>query len=844
MTLRPLSTYKVVPVIARDKAAVAETLGGAGALVTDGDPATAAAIARVLTSDLDLQERLVAHQDHRLAKLEAFDVEAFLDRLVRRAAGHLRRTSVQVQGPFETSYSLAILNRELALHLDDRPDLEVSIHATEGPGDYTPAAADLAEHPAAAVLYERGSSMPFPEVAIRQMFPPRVSDSVAGMTFQYFGWEESRLPREIVDDFNQHLDGIGTMSRYVKDILAASGVSVPMHVVGVGVHQPDPTATCDAPELRSARSTRFLHISSAFPRKGVDVLLRGWFETFDDTDDVSLVLKTFPNPHNDVAEQLASLRAEFQRGPHVCWIDRDLDRAQIDGLYRIASCYVHTARGEGFGLPVAEAMLAEVPVISVGSTGLADFVNDDTAAVIGHSVTSADSHLSVPGSQWTEPSLSDLRRELAAFAHNDDLNRRAARVYAARELIAADFTWTRVADRWHQFIIDRRRRRGGVAVAAVTTYNSRCGIAEYAAHLYESMHGWVTLQAFADHHAEPLDPEREESVVRTWSNSRSGPIDSLLAALDTSAAELVHVQHNFGFFSLTELGRLIEHETVRRPIVVTMHRTAPLETSGGTETVEDIAGALRRADALIVHQEADRRRLAEAGVVDNVHLLPIGTEPLVVTGVAAPRRRHGIPPRAFVIGTFGFLLPHKGTLALLRAVAELRSRGIDTWLVATTALHPDPSSSAHLVEVQAEIERLQLAPWVRLVTDYLDPDDARDRLAAADVLVMPYEQTNESASAAVRSVLPVGRAIVTSDLPIFDDVADVVPSLPAPVEPEALADLLEELWYDEQRRARIAAGVRELADATSWERTARLTRELYADLLSARADDARRVAAS
>jgi hypothetical protein len=36
--------------------------------------------------------------------------------------------------------------------------------------------------------------------------------------------------------------------------------------------------------------------------------LRGWFETFDDRDDVSLVLKTFPNPHNDVAAQLAANR--------------------------------------------------------------------------------------------------------------------------------------------------------------------------------------------------------------------------------------------------------------------------------------------------------------------------------------------------------------------------------------------------------------------------------------------------------------------------------------------------------------------------------------------------------
>jgi glycosyltransferase involved in cell wall biosynthesis len=826
-----------LPVVARDEAAVAETMGGSGGLLTDRDPATAAALVRVIDSDEELRARMIGHQDRRLARLEAFDIDGFLDRVVRRAAGGLTTTSLQVQGPFETSYSLAILNRELALHLDQRSDLEVSIYATEGPGDYLPSPVDLAAHADATELYERRIAAPFPEVAIRQMFPPRVNDSTAGMTFQYFGWEESRLPRSIVDDFNRHLDGIGTMSSYVKDILGASGVTVPMHVVGVGVHQPDPTATCDAEELSDLRTKRFLHISSAFPRKGVDVLLRGWFETFDDRDDVSLVLKTFPNPHNEVAAQLAELRTEFPNGPHVCWIDRDLDRAQIDGLYRIATAYVHTARGEGFGLPVAEAMLAGVPVISVASTGLGDFVNDETAAVVGHRMAAAASHVSVPGSEWAEPSLEDLRRELAAAARDDEPDRRSARVDAARSLIANDFTWARVADRWHGFIVDRRRRRSGIAVAAVTTYNSRCGIAEYSTHLFEPMAGWATLQVFADDRAQPLDPEREESVTRAWSNFRSGSIDSLLAALDTSAADLVHVQHNFGFFSLAELARLIQHETVRRPIVITMHRTAPLDVDGGVERLENIAEALRLADAVIVHQDADRRRLAAAGVVDNVHLLLHGTEAPVTTDMAASRRRHGLPPRAYVIGTFGFLLPHKGTIALLGAVAELRARGIDAWLVATAALHPDPSSAAHLVEVAAEIERLRIGSAVRLVTDFLDPDDARDRLAAADVLVMPYEHTNESASGALRSVLPLGRAMVTSSLAIFDDVAEVVPSLPSPVDPLALADLLEDLWIDEARREQIADGVRCLAEATSWERTARWTRELYSDLLSGRADD-------
>ena len=88
---------------------------------------------------------------------------------------------------------------------------------------------------------------------------------------------------------------------------------------------------------------RFVHISSAFPRKGVDVLLDAYFSTFSNSDDVTLVLKTFPNPHNEVGDLLKQMRAAHPSPPDVRWIDRDLDAEEIMGLYNLADCYVHPA---------------------------------------------------------------------------------------------------------------------------------------------------------------------------------------------------------------------------------------------------------------------------------------------------------------------------------------------------------------------------------------------------------------------------------------------------------------------------------------------------------------------
>ena len=125
--------------------------------------------------------------------------------------------------------------------LDRQSEFDISIYATEGPGTTRHRRTILALHPKAAELWRKAPAVGYPDVVIRQMYPPRVHDSTGGLTLQYFGWEESRLPAEYVADFNRYLDGIGTMSSFVSDLLAESGVVVPTTVVGVGVHQPDPT---------------------------------------------------------------------------------------------------------------------------------------------------------------------------------------------------------------------------------------------------------------------------------------------------------------------------------------------------------------------------------------------------------------------------------------------------------------------------------------------------------------------------------------------------------------------------------------------------------------------------
>ncbi|MGH9079123.1 MAG: glycosyltransferase family 4 protein [Acidimicrobiales bacterium] len=823
-----------VPVIAFGAAAVPETMNGAGVLLRTKAPAVVAATVQSVQSDPELRHRLIERQFIRVRQVGEFDTRALLQRVIDRASGIDVPIEIQIQGPFETSYSLAFVNRQLALGLEKSPDQAVSIYATEGPGDYQPAASDLAQHPEAAQLFHRSKQIPFPDVVIRQMYPPRVIDTPGGITCEYFGWEESRIPKSVAEDFNRYLDGVGVMSGFVRDVLRDSGVNIPICVVGIGVETPNPGAVVDAPELVDLRTFRFLHISSAFPRKGVDVLLKAYFSAFDGTDDVTLILKTFPNPHNQVADVLKALIRSHPNPPDVRWIDRDLDDREIEGFYRLASCYVHPARGEGFGLPVADAMAANVPVISVAYSGLADFVSEQTAVTIPFTIEPAETHLDVPDSEWAEPDREALAVAMRRLADDPRDPAVLDRVRQGRDLIGDRFSWNAVAKRWETFIRDLEEGVGTLRVAMVTTWNTRCGIAENTRYLVEHSRGLIDYELFADVDVEPIDPSVELGVVRTWKNRWEPDLSALEKALRLADASVVHVQFNFGFFEFRRMADLIDRQLERRGVVVTFHRTRDYFDQGELLTLRDIKPTLERVDRIIVHQASDAQYLAELGLAENVTLVPLGTSPSPAFSPADVREALNLGSRP-IVGTFGFLLPHKGTLELLRVVDALREEFPDILLLALCARYPDIISEDYEDQIHKEIASRGLDEHVLLITDYLGDEEARGLLRAADVIVLPYHETGESSSAALRFLLPLGRAVVVTDEPIFADARDAL-LMVDPADPIGIESGVRRVLMDDDLRRDLADRSATRARRFRWDRVIGDHREIYLSALRAGKD--------
>jgi glycosyltransferase involved in cell wall biosynthesis len=358
-----------------------------------------------------------------------------------------RRPVWRVEGPFDSSYSLALVNRHLALALD-KAGVAAELFSTEGPGDFPPNAAFLERHPAVRALWERGRTRRPADAVLRNLYPPRVTDMIGDVrVLASYGWEESAFPPEHVEAFNRHLDLVTTVSTYVATVLIDNGVAVQTAIVGDGLDH-----WAAVPEIALRRpigqgTFRFLHVSSCLPRKGVDALLAAWGRAFTTADEVCLVIKTSPNPHNDAAGQIAGLARSYPHHAEIVLIEDDFADAEMAALYRASDAVVMPSRGEGFGLPIGEAMWFERPVLTTAYGGQMDFCDESTAWLVDYRFAPARTHFALANSVWADPDIDDLTRGLRRLRDPASATDRQTRAGAARRRIERDFTWDAVARR-------------------------------------------------------------------------------------------------------------------------------------------------------------------------------------------------------------------------------------------------------------------------------------------------------------------------------------------------------------------------------------------------------------
>jgi glycosyltransferase involved in cell wall biosynthesis len=574
-------------------------------------------------------------------------------------------------------------------------------------------------------------------------------------------------------------------------------------------------------------------VSSCFPRKGVDVLLAAWAKAFTRRDPVRLVIKTFPNPHNTVEADVAALRAAHPDAAPIEIVNRDLDGDALARLFEDAAAVVLPSRGEGYNLPALEAMLAGVPLIVTAHGGHVDFCGRDEARLIDFSFARSGSHVAGGQSLWLEPDADDLAqamREIVDPAAQPLIERRRANARSAALDAADRSSWFSRLQTVSRNLLQAEPHAPG-QVAWISSWRVRCGIAEYSAKLLDAASSAFRERVIVLSDDRPwLDSTSPIAAKRLYPSSKWGQAERVAAMFEQSPADVIVIQHQDGLMEWDELSRLLEHPAIEaQTSVVVLHNPRGLVGLSEEQRGASIA-ALAKADRVLVHSLPDMNLLKSFGLYRNTALFPHGTpEP----GSLPPARslaRSGPGP---VIGCHGFFIHHKGIDKLIRAAALLRRDWPNLRLRLVCArFSPEVSDDAidHCRRVAAEVGMTDAIEWH---LDFLPVDQITELLSECDLIVLPYDQGQDSASGAVRLAIGSLAPVLTTKVNIFDDVAGIVPQVSGNA-PNLLANAMQELLADPSRRERVQEAQRDWLAELAWPRRAARLEGLIEGLIAQR----------
>lgn len=769
----------------------------------------------------------------------------------------------RITGHIEGHYSLAIVNRGLALALDRLSTGRVRFV----PCHHQPYAAprDLPRSERGRLTTLIARTIPAGEdtgaFSIVHHYPLVDDAEPAGHRVAIFFWEETQVPAEMVQRLNQGFDALLVASSFVRRALVDSGCRLPVFVIALGVDQvldpaiahpsawrrtahallasgvSNPRRAADLPPIADlcpapGRHFRYLHVSSAFPRKGVDLLLQAFFEQFTAADPVELLIKTFPNPHNDVHAQIARLQAGRFDAPRVIVDESPLDSHAMAALYRSAQVLVLPTRGEGFNLPAAEAMALGLPVLTTGYGAQADFCTRETATLIPWRFERAASHLGASDACWVEPDVQALGTQMRTLFHcivAGDPALEAQRQRAMRH-VRATYRWemgARGIERVAAWLDSRPAPDQSAAptrIAVLSPWATRCGVGEYTTSLLSRLDAspGFALDVWCD----TRTSAGEAAAVRgatcrpSWSIGDAASVRAALRDIAQTRPAVLVVQHQPSLFRLDADICAALHDIRRAGCIVILELHSTQQLLFEHRLSPRALHYLRGLDRIVVHQPGDLNNLLALGLAANLMQMPLGIlQPLADR---SPQTRNdmrlalGIGADELVVGSFGFLFPHKGIDTLIRSIAPLaQATGRPVRLLCVNAT-PDAPSRQTLRDYQQLAQELGVADRVVWRTDYLPITECQRLIDAADCIVLPYKDTRESASAAVTVGLASGKPVLVSPLHIFDDLAPVTRRLGGfDVEHivEAVTALVQspEAFRDMQQRQRDWLGLRSTA---------------------------------
>lgn len=236
-----------------------------------------------------------------------------------------------------------------------------------------------------------------------------------------FFWETDKVPSEFVEGLNL-MDEIWTGSKANESAMRKGGVTKPIFIIPQANETdrqwPEPYKI---PGLADG-AYLFYSIFEWTDRKNPLGLLNAYLKEFQAGENVGLLIKTYfrnftyANKHmiRDAVQKVRDTSG-VKNPPPIFLYQELMDREHIMRLHKTGNAFVSAHRGEGWGVPQVEAMLAGNPVITTGYGGVHEYLTDQANAfVLPYEMQPLkgmyhSSRWYEPDQNWADPSEKALR---------------------------------------------------------------------------------------------------------------------------------------------------------------------------------------------------------------------------------------------------------------------------------------------------------------------------------------------------------------------------------------------------------------------------------------------------
>ena len=342
---------------------------------------------------------------------------------------------------FPTGY--AGTSRSIVQELDSRSNVKVAYQYVYGAGTVFPV--DEPVH-TDSYLVNCVRSRKFGDASIQVVYAQAdVFEKNSGqIKIGYSMLEVTGIPQEWVRQANL-MDEVWVPSEFNKLTFQNSGVRVPIHVVPLGI---DPAYF--SPTIRGNKLNEtftFLSIFEWGERKAPEILLKAFSDEFSIDEPVVLVCKinNFDGGVN-VKNEIEKLGLRSNGGRIFIAENAILKNYDLGALYTSADCFVLPTRGEGWGMPILEAMACGLPVIATNWSAQRDFMNERNSFSIEveRMIPSSAKCPYYEGFQWAEPSYEHLRYQMRWVFENQ--SEALAKGQFAASDVRTNWTWRNTAN--------------------------------------------------------------------------------------------------------------------------------------------------------------------------------------------------------------------------------------------------------------------------------------------------------------------------------------------------------------------------------------------------------------